>query len=624
MLTLLEALDTLDGLDTPGDPRRGPARQQVVNALRALPPGALRQEDAPPLLERVASHLETFPALPARALTPPAPAVGATWWLSGHDAAGAVLRVRLDALRPGQRPFEAFWPAGRADTAAERAASRAYDAACAYLGTRPLAPLRGWHRLVLEDLPDGWPAPEVEGGSMGAPLALMLLSTWTRQPLPVTRAVTGNLDARGRLVLPPSGTAALEAKLRAVARERRCIETVFVPPGYEKVECPPGLEVRAVEDLRGLAHAFGLSPGAPPHPITVPAYLEAVEELVALEEMRAAPDGLLRERAESVAGAWAELASATPDPPWALRMAHAELATVLIAVRARCGDVAAATAAVEEADGWIEGETLPPLLESRLRNVQASALLPLRRFAQARRYAATARAAAERASHRLQAARVASNQGAIEAHAGRFEASLTYLEEALAAFEEAAPWEANIARCHRVGVLGRLGRFEEAHAALEEAVDRTLGDAHLPAGWRASNLLYLDYEALKLSLLEGETRAMRRAMRRVSARLREASGAWPAAGIAARAVEACCRTGDVALADRWLAFLERLAREPGAPDLSRWLGRAHAALCLRRLEMGPPPDPPLCTLTKAWLQQLGEAPRLEAEHLAKRLEAEFY
>lgn len=68
-----------------------------------------------------------------------------------------------------------------------------------------------------------------DGGSIGAAAAAVLFSSWTGTPVPVDVALTGGIDAQGRIL--PVG--ALEAKVKAALRERPTLRAVIVPAGSD-------------------------------------------------------------------------------------------------------------------------------------------------------------------------------------------------------------------------------------------------------------------------------------------------------------------------------------------------------------------------------------------------------
>ncbi len=583
VLALEQALGRLESLVDPGDPARGPARQRAVNAARAIPAGALAPARRDALAARLELAVGDAAAIPARATRPPVPAPGTTWWLSSHDDLGAVLRVRLERLGPAERPWPRFWPgAAPADAAADAAAERAFAWAARRRGTRPLTPRLGWHRVVLDELPAA-AAPRVEGGSMGAALALMLLSAWSDVPLDPGFAVTGDLDDAGRLTLPEGARRGVHAKVVGLHRERACVRRLFVPVGFAVPSPPGGPEVIPVEDLDALADAVGLAPG-PFRPATLPAWLEAVEEARWLDRVRAVPVPVLAARLEALAEAWPEIATALGREPVAVWTAHLALLTLLCAYRSHAGRPEAAAEVAAALDARLTEGRPPPALVAWARNVEASGMIDRHHFEAARAYLAEAEAAADAAADAVEGARIASTAGRVEAHAGRDAEALVRLDDALARFADAAPWEANIGRAYRIGALARLGRVDAARAALAEARAESDREPGMSDGWRRANELYLAYEALRVEAaapdgdLDGALTAL---ADRLDA---DGTGPWPHAGACARAVEACLAAGDGARARRWEARLAALAGAHPGPVTDHALGRVAAVRVARALE----------------------------------------
>ena len=100
-----------------------------------------------------------------------------------------------------------------------------------------------------------------DGGSIGAAAAVALYSAWTGVALPRGIAVTGGVDARGK-ILPVGG---LLAKVRAVLRERPGVRLVVVPREHEtdntdglaEAQDPRVRGVETVEQLLELVFGAG-------------------------------------------------------------------------------------------------------------------------------------------------------------------------------------------------------------------------------------------------------------------------------------------------------------------------------------------------------------------------------
>ena len=186
------------------DPGRGSLRAQAVAHARAIEPGAVDAERARELEALWRAAAMPFPC--PTAVTRPNAAVGVTYWLSGHDADGLALRLRLerlalDRVRAGDGLWERFWPF--ADDR-ERRVENAFAHARRRLALAPAEPASGFHRITSADRarPDRvLEGLALRGASLVAPLALMFLSVWLDQPLDPTLASTGDIDDDGRLVL---------------------------------------------------------------------------------------------------------------------------------------------------------------------------------------------------------------------------------------------------------------------------------------------------------------------------------------------------------------------------------------------------------------------------------------
>ncbi|MDF1561837.1 MAG: tetratricopeptide repeat protein [Deltaproteobacteria bacterium] len=595
-----------------GDPRRGPLRQRAWNLARLLPPGSLEEAEAEALQARFREVGDTELPLPSRAFRRPEPLLGATYWLSSHDHLGAVIRLGLLSREEGDRPFASFWPAVEIDEVARDTAGEAYAQAARALGAPPLEPLRGWHRLVCLD--PGLDALErVEGSSMGAALLLMLLSCWSERPLPQDIAVTGHLDAQGRLRLGGNRERSVAAKREALRRERPCVERLVVPAGLgPEAFAGEGPELVPVETLAELLSLFGLEDAAAPRPPSVSSWLDAAHEAAWLDRTRSVPPPVLLGRLEALQDAYGHLVAAAgwaEEPPWALVQAHTETQVLLCRYRAYAGDRKGAMEAATHLQWLLEeegGANRPKhAVTARLLNALASLLIELGRGEEAWRYADAALGAARQAGDALEAARILSTRGRIAAHTGDDDAALLHLADALAAFEEAAPWEANISHCYTLAALARLGRHEEARAALERAEAANDGASGMSEGWQGSNALYLAHERLRLALLSGEdlAPALERAERLLDARAR---GPWPAAVIHSRIVEAALRLGELERAAAALEALSGLREAHPVPVVILHQGRAAAATLRHRLEEGLAVDPLLEELAELWVRDRAE------------------
>ena len=579
VLALLRALDELDAhRDEPGYAGRGTARRRAVNARNHLPRGALDLARAREIEDRWRLHFEGSIAPPA-ASAPPDGELATTYWLSSGDAEGAVLRARLERLPPRRKPWSDFWPCA-VDTAADQAAEDAQRRAASLARFQPSEPLRGWHRVVpAEGEPETWRDLSIEGRSLSAPLALMLLSEWLERPLDPTLAVTGDLDAELRLVLPGDSKGSVAAKVRAAVRERACIRAVFVPRGARPdLAASTRVEVIEINHLAELAARFSLPCAeASPRPISVQGWMQAVDEAEWLIRARAAPGPVMRdrlERLEEVARGF-EAMHGEKRAPSALAASRLRLLGRLCGYHAHQID---APAALEEsgridrllADARLHGRAVPRALVATVRNVQASLMIDRLRFDTARRHAAEAREAALAAGEATEGARIASTRGRVEAHARKDQLALDLLRGALAELEEAIPWETNLCACYLVGVLGRLRRLDEADAALARAREHALSTPGVTEGWRSDNLLYLAYEELKLALLGGDLPRAKSALAECDRRCDPlARGPWPAAGIAVRGAEALLLSGDRDAAFKRLTDLRALAAQARSPETYR-------------------------------------------------------
>lgn len=608
VLALLEALDDLDAhRDDVRWSGRGTARRRAFNARHALPSGALDAPTAALLAQRWRRHFEPdFPA-PAPTGAPP-PSTATTYFVSSHDAHGAVLRARLECLPPRHAPWQTPWPCPTDDDA-DAAAEDAMRAAAALLRFTPTEPMRGWHRVVPADADArAWEGLAIEGRSLAAPLALMLLSLWTDHPLDARIAVTGDLDADLRLVLPGDARSAVAAKVAAVQRERACIRTVIVPVGCTPRE-PSGVEIVEAADLRAVAARFGLPlQRAGARPTSVQGWLRAVDEAEWLVRARAIDPPVMRARLEQLDAASVSLGSSAA--PRALDAARLRLLGRLCGYHAHAFAPERALDAHRRIDELVarasaEGRPLPRATFAIVRNVQASLMIDRGRFASARRYAAEALDAARAACDGAEAARVASTLGRIEAHARDDARALALLDAALDELRANIPWETNLCECYRIGTLARLARWDDALDALARARAANAAE-DVATGWRADNALYLDYEELKLALRRHDARAAAAAYERCDAQLdARRMGPWPAAGVAVRGVEAALLAGDRNAAAARFEHLVRIAREH--PSARREVGRAAALLAIDRATHGEPVDAALATHVDRYVASLDDA-----------------
>jgi len=621
---LLRALDDLDAhRDDAAWIGRGTARRRAFNARHNLPPGALDAPTAALLAQRWRRHFEAEFPPPAPTGAPPA-AVAATYWLSSHDAHGAVVRARLERLPPRHAPWSTPWPCPveeDADLAAEDALRRA----AALLRFTPTEPLRGWHRAVpAEGDARAWDDLAIVGRSLSAPLALMLLSLWTDHPLDPRVAVTGDLDAEARLVLPGDARAAVAAKVRAVVRERACIRTVLVPRGCAPREAL-GIEIVEIDDLRALAARFGVPLAKAATPTSVQGWLRAVDEAEWLVRVRAVDPPVMRARLLQLDEASRDFAE---DAPHAIDAARLRLLGRLCGYHAHALAPERALEAHARIDALVARATaanspLPRATLATVRNVQASLMIDASRFAAARKYAEEALAAARVAQDGAEAARIASTRGRIEAHAREDVRALALLDEALAELRANIPWETNLCECYRIGTLARLGRWDDAAGALAAARATNVAASDVTAGWRADNALYLDYEELKLALRRRDATAATVAHARCEAAIAtRAMGPWPATGIAVRGIEAALLAG---AADVAAARFERLARiGRDHPSAASEVGRGAAHLLADAAARREPLDPTLRAHLDRYLASIpsGEASALhDAARAAASLDA---
>ncbi len=614
VFALLRALDELDAhRNDPGWVGRGAARRRAFNARHHLPPGAIDAPTVALLAQRWRRHFE--PELPAPVPTGAPPAtIATTYWLSSHDEHGAVLRARLERLPPRHAPWSTPWPCS-VDDDADAAAEEAMRRAATLLRFTPTEPLRGWHRAVpADDDARAWDELAIEGSSLSTPLALMFLSTWIDQPLDARIAVTGDLDAELRLVLPGDARAAVTAKVRAVQRERACIRTVLVPRGCAPREAL-GVEVIEVDDLREVAERFGLKlADASARPTSVQGWLQAVDETEWLVRARAVDPPVMRARLEQLDAAsldYARLGWNDTTAPHAVDAARLRLLGRL------CGYQAHALAAdraldthrrIDElvAHAIRHDRPLPRATLATVRNVQASLMIDAGRFDSARRYVEEALDAARTAQDGAETARIASTRGRIEAHARNDTRALVLLDEALDELRRNIPWETNLCECYRIGTLGRLGRWDDAHAALASARERNVAAPEVTAGWRADNALYLDYEELKLALRRRDAYAAIDAHARCEAQVDlRAMGPWPSTGIAVRGIEAALLAHNSNLAASRFAHVVRIAREHTAAW--RELGRGAALLVVDASSRGEPIDEALSAYVARYLASLDAA-----------------
>jgi hypothetical protein len=134
-----------------------------------------------------------------------------------------------------------------------------------------------------------------------------------------------------------------------------------------------------------------------------------------------------------------------------------------------------------------------------------------------------------------------------------------------------------LCECYRIGTLARLGRWDDAIAALSAARATNVAATDVTAGWRADNALYLDYEELKLALRKRDAKVATVAHARCEAAIATRSmGPWPATGIVVRGIEAAllARAPDIAASrfDR----LARIGRDH--PSAASEVGRGAAHL----------------------------------------------
>jgi len=470
--------------------------------------------------------------------------------VSAHDREGAVFRARIESLQAGDRPFPSFWPPGSShDGEATRAATAAFEAACRLLRRPTLAPLLGWHRLLFldfsEDRRDTEPGLEaspkpprdqglgsLDGASLGAALALMLISRWHQLPLPQDRIVTGSVDLEGRLTLPQASKESILIKAEAIVRERGSVKLLIVPQGLvpeshglplEILPCPTLAELCKLFELDEPLQQNSTDPSDPQlapfqstagAQLTLDAFLAAVEELGWLSSRRQVKVDILRARAERLAHVWPDLISQNASPqdppvPWALQRAYESLLLTLCQARLQSGDLDAAATLLSELAGAAQleptqGQSPDHLHRARTLNALASLQIELDSLDAAKSSATQAIAYASLAAHPLEAARAQSTLGRVLAAKAQGDQAISCLEAAIAAFETLAPWESNIAVCTLIGVVSRQGDTPRARELLRQAREDNLARAGQSAGWHLQNRLYLSAEALALELHEAE------------------------------------------------------------------------------------------------------------------------
>ena len=604
-------------------PSRGSLQLQAVQAARRLPPGAL----APSLAREIGARLrrEVGPTpLPARLWAAPDAEIGVTYWLSGHDQAGAVYRPRIEARGGGQPPWPSFWPAP-ADEEAERGAERAFSLASELCGRR-LAPLRGWHRVTWGD---EVAAAELRGDSMGAALCLALISAWTRRPLPPQLAVTGGLDSAGRLSLSEGELQGLQAKVDALARERACVQVLYVPEGAEAgLRGPPALTIKPAADLEALLPDFGLQGPLRPRPLSPTLWLQGVDELRGLWEAGAVPALATLERAALLLDAREEAFPPERGPiPWRAQVAQAELTQLGCRAAGQSLGFAEARHWIERAELTARLRRLPPALEARLRAAQAAALTLGHHFERARACARLAVGAAQRAGELGIATRAEATIAEISLREGRADEALALLATLCDRVPEIAPWELGGLLGLRATALAQADRAPEAWQSLEEA-ERALCDSSPGPDLEAAARLRLGAKTLRVAWRLRGTEPPPEAAPHLATARALALGAHPSERllhgrlIAWAAVEAFGR-GALGEGDRWRQRLVRGLLRPeagwefslGLAEAARlrllWTrGHPHSEAQLRRLErwlarLPTTPEGPLAAPLRRLREELG-------------------
>lgn len=172
---------------------------------------------------------------------------------------GATGRVKLTQCQHDGPPL----PALRFDEFAQRAAETAYEALgrwlarltpCAY----PPATWQGSHRA---DWATGWdPQTRIMGASLGAPLAMAMLSSWLDRPVPPHIAMTGIIGAtsEGGRLLPVDG---IRAKVEALQEDHPKVTHLVVPEGnLGEAKAIFRGKTSGVSDLAELIRVCGLLP----------------------------------------------------------------------------------------------------------------------------------------------------------------------------------------------------------------------------------------------------------------------------------------------------------------------------------------------------------------------------
>lgn len=584
VLTIEAALEALS------DPKRrrehGPARKRLLRATRSLPPGALSEERASALRARGRGLADD--GLVATASPPPA--VGTTYWLlDTPDRLGLVIRLQMEEVpgaSAGAREAD-FWPMGSPLPEAVEAVRRAWSVGIQWLAEPAIDPPFGWHRLTWADPGDPL---ELRGRSHTAPLVAMMLSTKLGTPLPTDEAVTGDVRVDGSLHLPRDAREGIRAKHRALARERACVRTLLVPPGFGDVEVDGPPAVVEVANVDALTERLGLRRPKPGQIATMGGvtWRRAVQsaENAAVTRSLSTPVLLDRLRTLHENDPWRHAARA----PWAVEHSRVLLLSRLCEHETHAARLDRAADYSAELDRLLKDGRSHGPAATRARNVQSSLAIDLRRYARARALAAEARERARASGDREEEARVLGTAGRVEAHALRFDAALAALDEALALQLEVIPWETNIVRTYRADVLGHLERHDEALAALDEA--RSASESlDVEDGWRRHNAAFLGYARTKVLLRAGRLEEAYETGRDCEEALRGAGlpSVWPMAGLLSREVEIALELGHAAESERAFERLGALDAPRETRVVALMVARAEASRLARSCERNARP-----------------------------------